>query len=127
MKFIKLILPIYAFIFYGCEDSAVNCTTEFVSGLEVTVIDVATGNSIIEGKPIGIAQDGNYIDTMGISSRSVDLKEFRYLYGAGERIGRYSVRIELEGYETWSKENIIVTRDECHVITQKITAFLKKK
>jgi hypothetical protein len=110
----------------SCSNDGVTCTAENVYGLTITLHEFETGQAITTGKVVGIARDGNYTDTLQQWHR-FDSTQAISLSGAGERAGKYAIRINLEGYEPWMRENVIVTRDECHVHPQKITAFLKKK
>jgi hypothetical protein len=126
MRFLKLILPVCVIIFFGCDDDVV-CTTEYVYAVEATLMDFETNRPLEAVKPIGRIYEANYSDSMIISHKSENMNEYILLLGAGERPGNYSVSIDVDGYQTWKQDNIIVTKNECHVNQRKITAFLKKK
>ncbi|MES2765380.1 MAG: carboxypeptidase-like regulatory domain-containing protein [Bacteroidota bacterium] len=112
----------------GCSNSTnYGCFDEYVYAVHVTLMDFERGQPIMGGKPTGTVREGNYTDSMIIAHRSDETGDYTMLWGAGERAGKYSVSVQVEGYEPWTKENIYVSRDDCHVIPQKITAFLKKK
>jgi hypothetical protein len=44
---------------------------------------------------------------------------------AYERAGAYAVTVEQTGYRPWTRTNVSVTRDECHVKTVFLTALLQ--
>jgi hypothetical protein len=43
---------------------------------------------------------------------------------AHERVGEYLIEVDKEGYEPWSRDDVPVARDRCHVRTAVLTAFL---
>lgn len=96
-----------------------NCTLESVAGLKVIVKDAIT-NDVLYVDTIVIAQDGDYTETL-VGLEVID--EVAFL-GAWERAGLYQITVSKEGYQTYTTEPIIVSRDECHVITQNIIIHL---
>lgn len=108
-------LVIGAAAFTGCDlvtDTA--CTSIMVPALMVDVVDSTTNAPAGSGARI-IATDGAYADTTTGGGAL-----------AGERPGLYTVTVEQEGYRTWSRSGIRVTRDECHVRTERIVARLQR-
>jgi hypothetical protein len=100
------------------ENDPINCTTEFVDGLRITVLDQANGQPIVEGVTV-TAVDGSYTENLELVS-GVD----NFFAGAGERVGTYTVTVTKNGYQTFTSSPIVVTRNVCHVITQSLTVNL---
>jgi len=124
MKSIKLIaLFTLIFSFNSCkENKAENiiCTQNFVYGLAINLTEKTTVNPIT-GDVIIIAKNGNYEETLETSDPNLSF------YGAGERKGTYVLTVTVDNYKTFVSEPIIVTGDECHVITEKRTFELELK
>ena len=96
------------------DDETIFCTTEAVAALNVTV---RLGDSTIptsEGVTV-VATDGDYTETLQV----VDATNPVFI-GAFERQGNYTVTVSKEGYQTYTSEMTIITRDECHVNTEQI-------
>ena len=90
------------------------CTLEARAGINVTVVDDATGAGI--GNPSGTAREGAFVEQLqGFNGQ---------LAGAFEREGTYDVWVTAPGYQTWLRENVTVAADECHVIPVRLTARL---
>ena len=90
------------------------CTADARAGINVTVVDDATGAAI--GNASGVARDGAYIEQLQAFNGNI--------FGAFEREGTYEVSVTAPGYQTWLRENVIVRADECHVIPVRLTARL---
>lgn len=105
----------------SCEssDDQIYCTTQFVYGLNVRVLDADSGNPIFQDIEVK-AVDGAYVEIMELIPSS----EYSFA-GAGERAGTYTLTITKEGYQTYTSEPIVLTRDYCHVIPQAITVDLQ--
>ena len=104
----------------GCEESPFNtvCAEEARPGLLVSVRDSVSGAAVSEARVI--ARTGTTADT---SSGA-----FNGLYPlAYEKAGIYQVVVEHTGYRTWTRANVHVTRDECHVQTVSLTALLQRQ
>ena len=100
------------------DDETIFCTTEAVAALNVTV---RLGDSTIptsEGVTV-VATDGDYTETLQV----VDATNPVFI-GAFERQGNYIVTVSKEGYQTYTSEMTIITRDECHVIPELINVNL---
>jgi hypothetical protein len=104
----------------SCEDTddQIVCTTQFVYGLNVIVLDSSTGNPIFQDIEVK-AVDGTYQEILEL----VPGLEYAFV-GAGERAGTYVVTITKAGYQTYTSAPIVLTRDECHVIPQSLTVNL---
>ncbi len=96
----------------GCVESwwpffdGIACTQIYVYGLNVSVTD--ENGDPVAGATLTLS-DGNYSETM------MEGQPGQYV-GAGERSGIYSLTIEAAGFQTMQIDNIVVTRDICHVI-----------
>ena len=105
----------------SCEDTddQIVCTTQFVYGLNVIVLDASTGNPIFQDIEVK-AVDGTYQEILEL----VPGLEYAFV-GAGERAGTYVVTVTKAGYQTYTSAPIILTRDECHVIPKSLTVNLQ--
>ena len=103
------------------EEKDVVCTLELRPGIVVDVTNAATGEPVETGA-VGYARDGAFVDTLeGVYSEAADETE---LFGAHERGGTYDVRVEKEGFETWTREGVEVEEGVCHVKTVELKAEL---
>jgi hypothetical protein len=91
------------------------CSESRRIGITVTVRDSITGASLTEGVRV-IARDGIFADTADANAFSL----------AEERPGNYTVTVEKEGYQPWSRDDIRVIRGECHGQRVELVALLKQ-
>jgi hypothetical protein len=123
---VALTLAVIISVSLSCEDDPVEpvvCTTEYVYGLEIRLIDSETGGPTGLGT-IAVISDGDY--------EELALCEDRGPIGvaclaAGERAGTYDITIDAEGYEPWTRSGVRVTKDACHVKTVHIIADLVRE
>ena len=100
------------------EENQIVCTTQFVYGLNVTVIDSQTQQPLVDGVTV-TAVSGSYQETLEV------FPGLEYVfYGAGERMGSYLITVTKNGYQTYTSEPIQVQRDACHVIPRQVTVTL---
>ena len=121
-KLILFLLFSTLFFTSSCDDNDDNqiyCTDQLVYGLNVIVLDASTGNPIFQDIQVK-AVDGTYQEILEL----VPGLEYAFV-GAGERAGNYVVTITKAGYQTYTSEPIVLTRDECHVIPQSLTVNLQ--
>lgn len=90
------------------------CTEEARPGLILRVFEAGTLDPVIEGLE-GALVDGAYQEELAV------LGSDNVLFGATEREGVYSATVRASGYEDWQQSGILVTADECHVITRDLT------
>ena len=104
----------------GCNSLTGNvCTDEARAAISVEALDSIT-NAPVGADARIIASDGAFADTV------ITVEDFDGPYGlAHERAGSYTVTVEQEGYAPWSRSDVQVTRDECHVRTVRLTALLQ--
>lgn len=89
------------------------CTLVLVQGLNVTVRDSVTG--IPAGRQATVvAQDGSYSETLQFLGNIIVTDSLTFM-GAGERAGTYRITVTKAGYQTWTRNGILVVRDVCHV------------
>ena len=123
----RLLLAVALLTIGGCDlldnKLGVDCTDNFVFGLEVAVQDSSTGAPAASGAQL-IAQDGAWADTVGFPPTRPDLDALP-LVGAGERAGTFTVTVRKAGFRDWQRSGIVVTADECHVHTVELTARLQ--
>ena len=94
------------------------CTLDFRYGISATARDAATNADITSGAYM-VVTEGSYRD-------SVSANPGGRLAAAGERAGRYSVSIGHPGYASFFQTNVVVNRDECHVIPVQLEARLPR-
>ena len=121
---IKLVVltTLLFFCLVSCKDyeNEMLCTQNFVYGLSITLADASSPNIIITNATI-IAKDGDYEEVLEANSTG------DVFFGAGERPGTYVIVVTSTDYETFTSEEITVTEDECHVITQQKEFALQPK
>lgn len=128
MKIRSLSLCAAALLAAGCQPltSSRNCTLDFRYGLNVTIVDSATG-----GPPTSavlIARSGAFVDSVGPGTPmpvTLGGPPVLLLSTAGERPGTYDVTVRAQGYRDWARTGIRVTADECHVEPVAVTAHLQ--
>lgn len=99
------------------------CTADFRYGLNVTVLDAATGAPVPRPMLI-VATEGTFADTSQFALSTSAAPAFPSWPLLGERAGKYSVRVRATGYQEWRQDNVVITRDVCHVIPVALTARL---
>ena len=105
----------------GCRlFTGTDCSLDARAGITVDVRD-SVSNAPITGESRIIARDGTFADTA----------EFTEIFPGPhalvrERPGSYTVTVEREGYQLWSRTGVRVTRGECHVRTVELTARLRR-
>ena len=100
------------------DDETIFCTTEAVAALNVTVRLGDSTTPTSEGVTV-VATDGDYSETLLVQDTTNPV-----FIGAFERQGNYIVTVSKEGYQTYTSEMTIITRDECHVIPELINVTL---
>jgi hypothetical protein len=94
------------------------CTLEFVYGLVITVNDAATGSGL--NQVVITAREPSFSEVL-VATPTAGVYQ-----GAGERVGSYTLTVELDGYQTVVTDVITVEADACHVITQARTFSLQR-
>ena len=96
---------------------------EFRYGLSVYVKDSLTGSAIASGASL-VVRDGAFTDSVSHPSGTPELNAFPLLT-AGERAGTYQISVSKPGYLQWSRSNVRITANECHVNPVSVTALLQ--
>ena len=104
-------------VLLGCllASACTPCTTQLVYGLNVTVLDGASGMPVCDA--MVTLRDGAYSETLGGDVRLCDY------YGAAERAGTYSIDV-VWGAKTKTLDNVRVTAGDCHVMPRSVTITL---
>ena len=118
-----LYLTLLAAVGCSASPSSPGCTMEFRYGLSVYVKDSLTGTSIASGASL-VVRDGAFKDSVSHPSGAPELNALPLLT-AGERAGTYQVSVSKPGYLPWSRSNVRITANECHVNPASITALLQ--
>jgi len=122
---ILALLTVAAAAMRGCITGTV-CTTQFVYGINITVVDSATADPPSEATLL--ATSGTFTDSVGPRAPSQWVANgplVLVLSTAGERAGAYSVTVRSPGYRNWTRTGIRVTANECHVNPVNLTARLQ--
>ena len=104
----------------SCYDGLGNpivCTDEARPGVILRVFEVGTLDPVTDGLE-GTLVDGTYEENLAA------LGSDNVLFGATERPGTYTATVRASGYEEWQQSSIVVTADECHVITRDLNVTL---
>ena len=103
--------------FNGCE---ISCTTDIRTAMVITVVDSLTGGAPAAPGASIIVIDGAFRDSSRLTfpDNRIGL--------IGERPGVYRIEIHADGYRPWSRNNIRVGSDECHVRTIELRALLQR-
>jgi hypothetical protein len=101
--------------------NACGCDAIRVPGINVTVVDKATGNPLA-GEVTVTATEGSYTETINPAAVPAGPRLASLAY---ERPGTYRVEVQAPGYVTWVATNVRVTHDGCHVETVMLTAELE--
>ncbi len=126
---IMLAISLAGFILLGCngssnEDPQVICTPSIEPGLQITILDAETQESISCGATI-MVQDGNFEETVS-NEEGPDCQNAKKLTAAEERAGTYHLRVTKEGYQEANVYDVIVKSGTCHVQTKDVTVELLK-
>jgi hypothetical protein len=103
-------------------EGGVICTLEARSSFAVTVTDSTSGGPIRSGATVRVT-DGSFADTLLAPGAGASA----YSGGVYERPGTYTVAVSHPDYRPWQRSGVEVTRDECHVQTQQLTARLQRR
>jgi hypothetical protein len=102
------------------------CTASVEPAIVVEIRDALT-NAPLAADARGVVRDGAFVDSLTpYAYESADPKSLVSRRAADEREGVYAVEIQRTGYATWSSGNLAVGRDECHVETKRVVAFLQR-
>ena len=107
MRTFRSALLIISLSCVACDSSPIACTLLYAYGITATVTDPTNGGAIPNATLT--LTDGSYQETM----QHFGSDDY---VGAGERAGTYTLTASAPGYEDKTIPNIVVTRDQCHVM-----------
>jgi len=99
---------------------SIMCTMQAIAALNVDAIDSATGTPATMGSSI-VARSDTFADSTNGPAPANEPVGLAY-----EKAGTYTVTVTKPGYKPWSQQGIVVGRDQCHVIPQRVTAKLRR-
>ena len=109
----------------GCVEDGVVCTAEYVPGITIEVRDAATGAPAACGATAWfISGSWSEMSERWWGCDMPDSLSLPILRGAYERSGVYTVLVLKDGYAPWSRDEIEVREDACHVLTVELKAML---
>ena len=94
------------------------CTMEARTAVQVEMRDARTG-AALNGPATLTVRDGAFVETVEIPA------EFSSMGIAHERAGVYVVTVRKAGYRDWTRADVSVKRDQCHVQTATLRAELE--
>ena len=99
----------------ACKDPL--CTLNYGYGLTIIVQDSVTTASLVGDGTTVTVREGSYVDSV---------QQVGTVYqAAGERPGTYTIQVQRAGYRHWSRENVRVLDDGCHVRGVTVNARLQ--
>jgi hypothetical protein len=99
------------------------CTLIAVPGVVVEIRDSVDG-APLAATARGVVQEGAYTDSLqlhGAADADALVRSAAY-----ERAGVYTVIVEHEGYAQWRQGGVWVHGDDCHVETERRSAYLQR-
>lgn len=107
----------------GCNSLFPACTDIEILALSVSAVDSVSG-ARVAGDALVIATEGAYADTATLTATA----PWAAVGLVPERAGVYTVRVTADGYASWERRDVRVTRtsDGCHVETVSLTARLTR-
>lgn len=117
---------LFVTVFAGCLDLSgpEACTAEWVPGLEVAVERADTGEPV--GGALVVARDWTFADSARTELPPGDSGSAEARL-AHERAGEYAVTVEKEGFDAWTRTDVQVDENSCHVETVSLTARLEPR
>lgn len=110
----------------GCSNpTGYACPAVVNHGIEVEVLDAATGASVARGAT-GVVTDGAYTDSLRpVAFRGLPPADTVTTLGAAlGRAGVYTVRVQRPGYAPFERTGVRVVLNECGVVTTRLVARL---
>ena len=99
-----------------------SCTGEYAPGISVRVLDAQTRLPLACVSSAWVIEGAYYAAMQGVCIGSF---QDEWLRGAYERPGTYTVLVASPGYRPWSRTNVVVSADPCHVHTVELEALLE--
>lgn len=114
----RWVLAVASVLVTACSDPTdqIACTAEFVYGIRVEAVDAVTRSPVTEGLA-GTTTRGSVAAPMEVA--------YNFLLGAGETPGTFTVAVSATGYDSWTRTDVVVDANVCHVIPVLFTAELQ--
>lgn len=114
----------------GIEEDPIVCPAVALPAISVKVFDAETTQSASNNTTVTVT-DSSFSDNQSCPNSVFpncgdENSDFSFQL-AFEREGTYSVTVEKAGYETWSMQDIVVTKGQCNVETVFIEANLNRQ
>jgi hypothetical protein len=106
-------------------DDNIACTAIAVAGVDVKVLDAATGLPLSFRNLWARVREGSYTDSAMVSLTFANNAPQHFAL-AYERAGTYDLTVGASGYQTFYVGSVVVKSDLCHVTPVSITALLRK-
>ena len=101
------------------EDLA--CTTEVLSGLNISIVDSSTQNAAACGVTV-TATEGDYSES--VDNTDVGCDDSALISMLDERPGFYTLTFEKPGYQTYQIDDVGIGQDLCHVLPRQLEVEL---
>lgn len=101
------------------EDVA--CTTEVLSGLNISIVDSSTQNAAACGVTV-TATDGDFSESA--DNTDVGCDDSAFISMLDERPGFYTLTFEKSGYQTYQIDDVGIGQDLCHVLPRQLDVEL---
>jgi hypothetical protein len=101
------------------------CTLIAVAGVDVKVLDNATGLPLSFRNLWARVRDGSYTDSAMVPVTFANNAPYHFGL-AYERPGTYDLTVGATGYQSFYVGTVVVKSDVCHVTPVQITAYLRK-
>jgi hypothetical protein len=123
-----LLAVLVAVLSTGCFPFAPGgCATLIEPGVVVEITDARSGLPRA-GRSTGVVVDGAYVDSLvpaGFSDPADPVGSMTSRQGAFGRAGVYSLRVQSDGYQTWTLSGVRVKSDGCSVVPERVQAALQ--
>ena len=119
MRLARLIAVLLVAPLASCVDLPVSCPTDPKPTMRIEVLDASTGEPLTGST--GTIRDGGYVEEMATQPGS----NYLGAGGASGRPGTYDVTIQREGYETWTRDDVHVSANQCGTRTVDLVARLE--
>ena len=101
------------------EDVA--CTTEVLSGLNISIVDSSTQNAAACGVTV-TATEGDFSES--VYNTDVGCDDSALISMLDERPGFYTLTFEKSGYQAYQIDNVGIGQDLCHVLPRQLDVEL---
>jgi hypothetical protein len=105
----------------GCDGDEYEgaCLASVDPAIVLEIRDSISGVGLAD-QATAVVTDGGFTDTL----EYFPSEDPGWQSGANERGGTYDIKVTVEGYQAWTRDNVEVEEGSCHVITQRLLARL---